>query len=338
MRVLILGGTGKISTGITRLLIERGDEVVLYNRGKTASLIEDGYTTIIGDRRTDLPAFEKQMAEAGTFDCVIDMICYTPPEAESAVRAFSGRVGHYIFTSSVDAYTKPAAVYPIAENAEREPPKEFLYGYNKARCEDLFFAAHKSGKLAITVIRPGHTYGERGNNLLHPAGFGNCYIDRMKRGMPVILHGNGQSVWPTCHRNDVAAAFVGAICNEKAMGRGYHVTGGELMTWQQYHEGIAKAMGYSAPQFVYIPTDALVRLIPEQAGILCKYNFTYNNIYDNTAAREELGFKVTIKWVDGVRGTIQSLDEAGLLLPAEEFPLYDRVIETWRKATGSLSV
>jgi len=337
MRVLILGGTGKISTGITRRLIERGDDVVLFNRGTTGSLIDGGYTTITGDRKSDLPAFEKQMAEAGTFDCVIDMICHTPEEAESAVRAFSGRTGHYIFTSSVDAYTKPAAAYPITEDAEREPPKAFLYGYNKARCEDLFFAAHERGELAVTCIRPGHTYGEGGNNLIHPPGFGNCYLNRMKRDMPVILHGNGQSVWPTCHRNDVAAAFVGAICNEKAMGRGYHVTGEELMTWQQYHEGIAKAMGYPAPRFVYIPTDALERMLGEQA-MLCKYNFTYNNIYDNTAAHEDLGFKVTIKWVDGVRPVIEWLDQNGLILPAEEFPIYDRVIETWEKATASLTV
>lgn len=337
MRVLILGGTGKISTGITRLLVERGDAVVLYNRGTTASLVEGGYTTIIGDRKTDLPAFEKQMADAGSFDCVIDMICHTPEEAKSAIRAFSGSAAHYIFTSTVDVYTKPAVSYPITEDAEREPSEKFLYGYNKARCEELFFAAHERGELAVTCIRPGHTYGEGGNNLIHPPGFGNCYLDRMKRGMPVILHGNGQSVWPTCHRDDVAVAFVGAIGNERAKGRGYHVTGEEWMTWQQYHERIADAMGYPAPRFVYIPTDALVRMIPEQA-MLCEVNFTYNNLYDNTAAHEDLGFRVTIPWVEGVRPTIKWLEQNGLLLPAEDFPLYDRVIETWRKATGDLSV
>jgi nucleoside-diphosphate-sugar epimerase len=136
----------------------------------------------------------------------------------------------------------------------------------------------------------------------------------------------------------VAVAFVGAIGNEKAMGRGYHVAGEELMTWQQYHERIAEAMGYPKPRFIYIPTDALVRMIPEQAALLCKYNFTYNNIYDNTAAHEDLGFQVTIRWVDGVRRTIEWLDQNGLLLPAEEFPLYDRVIESWQKATATLSV
>ena len=106
MRLLIIGGTGIISTGITRLLVERGDDVVLYNRGRTTSLVEGNYTTIAGNRK-DFPTFEKQMREAGTFDCVIDMFCFLPEEAESAVRAFAGRTGQYIFCSTVDVYTKP---------------------------------------------------------------------------------------------------------------------------------------------------------------------------------------------------------------------------------------
>ena len=109
------------------------------------------------------------------------------------------------------------------------------------------------------------------------------------------------------------------------------------MTWQQYHERIVEAMGYPAPEFVYIPTDVLVRMIPEQAA-WCELNFTYNNLFDNTAAHEDLGFHVTIPWVKGVRRTIEWLEKNGLLQSAEDFPLYDRVIESWQKATGDLSV
>ena len=169
MRILIIGGTGIISTGISRLLIERGDDVVLYNRGLRTSLVEGKYTTITGDRK-EFTNFENQMNEAGTFDCVIDMVCYRPEEAESAVRAFKGRTGQYIFCSTVDVYTKPAVAYPITEAAERLPSKKFMYGYNKARCEELLFAAHERGDLVVTSIRPGHTYGEGGNNLLHALG------------------------------------------------------------------------------------------------------------------------------------------------------------------------
>ena len=183
MRILIIGGTGIISTGITRLLIERGDDVVLYNRGLRPSLVKGNYTTITGDRK-EFSNFENQMQEAGTFDCVIDMVCYLPEEAESAVRAFKGRTGQYIFCSTVDVYTKPAAAYPITEDAEKLPSKKFMYAYNKARCEELLFAAHKRGDLVVTSLRPGHTYGEGGNNLLHSLGFGTYHVDRLKKEQP----------------------------------------------------------------------------------------------------------------------------------------------------------
>ncbi len=335
MRVLIIGGTGIISTGITRLLVERGDDVVLYNRGQRPSLIEGNYTTITGDRK-DYATFEKQMAEAGNFDCVIDMICYLPEEAESAVRAFNGRTAQYIFCSTVDVYTKPAAAYPITEDAEKLPSRKFMYGYDKARCEELLFAAHERGDLVVTSIRPGHTYGEGGNNLLHAMGTNNYHVDRLKKGQPIIVHGNGRSFWPTCHRDDVAVAFVGAIGNEKAFGRGYHVAGEEWMTWEGYHQGLAVAIGAKAPEFVYIPTDVLVRMAPREA-MLTEVNFSYNNLFDNTAAREDLGFQVTIPWVEGARRTVNWLQENGQLQKSEDFPLYDLLIDTWRKATGSLT-
>ena len=203
----------------------------LYNRGKREAALPKGWKHIAGDRK-DFSAFEVHMADAGLFDCVIDMVCYLPEEAESAVRAFKGRSGQYIFCSTVDVYTKPAAAYPITEAAERLPLEKFPYAYNKARCEELLFAAHERGDLVVTSIRPGHTYGEGGNNLLHALGSGNYHVDRLKKEQPIIVHGNGTSFWPTCHRDDVSVAFVGAVGNENASGRGYHVAGEEWMTWE----------------------------------------------------------------------------------------------------------
>lgn len=335
MRILIIGGTGIISTGITRLLLERGDDVVLYNRGLRPSQIEGGYTTITGDRK-DFANFEKQMQEAGTFDCVIDMVCYLPEEAESALRAFKGRTGQYIFCSTVDVYTKPSASYPISEDAEKLPSTNFMYGYNKARCEELLFAAHERGDLVVTSIRPGHTYGEGGNNLLHALGRGTYHVDRLRKKQPIIVHGNGTSFWPTCHRDDVAVAFVGAIGNEKALGRGYHVAGEEWITWEGYHQGLAEAVGAKPPQYVYIPTDVLVKLAPQEA-MLTEVNLSYNNLFDNTAAREDLGFRVTIPWVEGARRTIKWLEDNDMLENSEDFPLYDQIINAWRQSINQLA-
>lgn len=334
MGILIIGGTGIISTGISRLLIARGDEVVLYNRGQRASQVEGNHTTITGDRK-DFPAFERQMAEIGPFDCVIDMVCYLPDEAESAIRAFKGRTGQYIFCSTVDVYTKPAVAYPITEAAEKLPSTKFMYGYNKARCEEMLFAAHSRGELVVTSIRPGHTYGEGGNNFLHALGRGNYHLDRLKKGKPIIVHGNGTSFWPTCYRDDVAAAFIGAIGNQKAFGRGYHVAGEEWMTWEGYHQGLAKAIDAQAPEFVYIPTDVLVRMAPQEA-YLTAVNFSYNNLFDNRAAREDLGFRVTVPWVEGARRTVKWLEANGMLEKCEDFPFYDQIVETWQQAIDNL--
>ena len=317
------------------MLIDQGHEVVLYNRGRRHSEVEGGYTTISGDRRA-FAAFEKQMAEAGTFDCVIDMVCYLPAEAESAVRAFKGRTEQYVFCSTVDVYTKPAAAYPITEAAERLPSRKFAYAWNKARCEELLFAAHERGALMVTSIRPGHTYGEGGNNLLHALGRGTYHVDRLKKGQPIIVHGDGRSFWPTCHRDDVAVAFAGAVGNAKTYGRGYHVAGEEWMTWEGYHQGLANAIGAKPPEFVYIPTDALVRMAPEQAS-LTEVNFSYHNLFDNTAARRDLGFRVTIPWVEGARRTVEWLQDHGQLESSGDFPFYDRIIDAWRKATGDLA-
>lgn len=141
MKVLIIGGSGLISTAITRQLLTRGDTVTHYNRRRTPLRVEGAVQTVAGDR-TDFATFEAQMAATERFDCVIDMVCYLPAEAESVVRAFAGRTDHYIFCSTVDVYTKPAANYPIREDAERKPDPAFGYAYDKAACEEILLAAH----------------------------------------------------------------------------------------------------------------------------------------------------------------------------------------------------
>ena len=199
MKVLIIGGTGLISTAITRTLIARGDNVVLYNRGQTAADIPEGCTTIIGNRK-DYSAFEAQMAEAGSFDAVIDMIGFGPADVESAIRAFRGNIGQFIFCSTVDVYTKPARRYPIREDAERQPRQFFPYAYNKAKCERLLEEAHERSYFPVTIIRPAHTYGE-GRGLIHSFGLGGAYyFNRIRLGKSIITHGDGSSLWAACHR------------------------------------------------------------------------------------------------------------------------------------------
>lgn len=326
MKVLIIGGTGLISTAITGRLVERGDEVTVFNRGRTEARIPASVKQVHGDRK-DYGAFETRMAELGTFDCVIDMICFVPEEAESDVRAFAGRAGRFIFCSTVDVYSKPASRYPVTEAEAHHPVSD--YGKRKAECEAVFRRADGAGDLSVTTIRPAYTYGE-GGTIIHTFGWSTTYLDRIRRGKPIVVHGDGSSFWVCCHIDDVARAFLGAMDNADAAGHAYHVTGEEWMTWNIYHRKVAEALEAPTPRLVAVPTDLLDAVAPERSGIAAT-NFRFNNIFDNAAAHADLGFRYTIPWVDGVRRTVAWLDDHDRIDNSDDDPFDDRLIGAWER-------
>ena len=333
MRILLIGGSGLISTPITRFLLERGDDVILYNRGQTPLRAEGALQQVTGDRN-DFAAFEAQIAALGHFDCVIDMVCFTPAQAESVVRACAGRTTQFIFCSTVDVYSRPAPRYPYREDAPREAISD--YGRNKVACEDVFLAAHARGDFAATIIRPAMTYGE-GGAIVHTFGWSTTYLDRMRKGRPIVVHGDGQSLWVTCHVDDVARAFVAAIGNERAYGKAYHTAGDHWMTWNQFHAGVAEALGVPLPRLVHIPSDVLAAIAPERAGITI-FNFQYDTIFDNSAAKADLGFAQTIDWVEGVRRTVAWLDANRPIENSDADRYEDRLIEAWDRMVRGLPV
>jgi nucleoside-diphosphate-sugar epimerase len=333
MNILIIGGTGLISTSISRQLIQAGHNLTLYNRGQTEPRLEGDYQVIKGDRN-DFAAFEEKMAAAGPFDCVIDMVCFKPEQAASAIRAFTGRVGQLIFCSTVDVYTKPPATYPVVETHQRISLSD--YGRDKAKCEDLFLDAHQAGHFPVTILRPASTYGE-GGNIIHTFGWDTFFLDRLWEGKPVIVHGDGEALWVSCHIDDVARGFVNAVGNEKAFGQAYHLTGETWQTWNQYHERLAEAIGAPKPTLVHIPADILVRISPEHT-MITYLNFQYTNIFDNSAAKRDLDFKITVDWHNGAKRTYDWLEEHHLIEDWQSFPFYDQVIERYRQQTSELVV
>jgi len=326
MKILIIGGTGLISTAISTQLLAAGHDLTLYNRGETQPRLPEGYQVMKGDR-DDFETFEKQMAEAEPFDCVIDMICFRPDQAKSDIRAFKGRTGQLIFCSTVDVYTKPPKTFPVVESHERHALSD--YGRDKAKCEDLFMAAHKDGCFSVTILRPAHTYGE-GGNIIHTFGWETYFLDRLLKGKPVIVHGDGEALWVSCHIDDVGRAFVNAVGNENAYGKTYHVTGEEWQTWNQYHERLADAIGAPKPAIMHLPADILVRVAPEQT-MITYLNFQYTNIFDNSAAKADLDFQYTIDWKTGAKRTFDWLVEHDRIEDWQSFPLYDRVIESQKQ-------
>jgi nucleoside-diphosphate-sugar epimerase len=329
MKILIIGGTGLISVSITKFLIERGDNVTLYNRGKSLLPTHPAAKLIHGDR-TDYPAFETQMATAGKFDVVMDMVGFEPEDGCSVVRAFQGRVGHFIFCSTVDVYRKPSFRYPIIET---EPYGGLNpYSIKKVQIEKTLLEAQQNGAFPLTIIRPAYTYCEsRGPVYILGGKIG--LLDRIRRGKPVVLHGDGSSLWTACHRDDVARAFVGAAYNPNAFGKTYHTPGEEWMSWNLYLRRIAEALGAPEPQIVHIPTDLLGKVASKRAYTLVT-NFQYHNIFDSTAAHQDLGFRYTIPWIEGVRRMAAWLDENQRIENSDQDPFMDNLIAAW-ESTGS---
>jgi nucleoside-diphosphate-sugar epimerase len=326
MKVLIIGGTGLISTPMTRLLLERGDEVTHYNRGKFDLYpTPPGVKTIHGDR-TDYATFERQMREAGPFDCVIDMVGYQPEDGESVVRAFKGRVGHFIFCSTVDVYQKPAGHYPVTEAQGYGGLND--YSLKKVKIEQTLRAAHDRGDFPLTIIRPAYTYGE-GRGPIHTFGGKTTYLDRLRKGKPIVVHGDGSSFWTACHKEDVARAFVAAVGQPHTFGKSYHTPGEDWMTWNRYHQCVAAALDAPEPQLVHIPTDLLGQVVPQQAHLVVT-NFQFSNIFDTTAAKNDLNFQVTIPWIEGVKRMVAWLDAHHRIENSDHDPFDDRLIAAWQ--------
>lgn len=332
MKVLIIGGTGLISTAITQELLKLGYDVTLYNRGQTEARLPAGAKIIAGDRK-HFAVFERQMKEAGRFDCVIDMICFLPEEAESAVRAFKGNVGQFIFCSTVDVYSKPASRYPVIEDEPRKGNNQ--YGRNKILCEDIFIEAHRSGAFQTTIIRPAMTYGET-KGIVDWTGWSTRIFDRMRKNKPIIVHGDGSAIWVVCYVADAASAFARAIGNPKTFGRSYHVTGEEWLTWNRYYQLAAQAIGAPEPELVHIPTDLLGKVAPERA-LVCVTNLQGNNIFDNSAARSDLDFRYTTPWSEGVRRVVAWLDQHQKIDNSDEDPLDDRLIAAWKRLEARMT-
>ena len=197
------------------------------------------------------------------------------------------------------------------------------------KCEDILNAAGERGDFPVTIMRPSQTYGE-GGTIVHSIGGRSYYLDRIRKGRPIIVHGDGNCLWAACHIDDVGRGFVGAAGNPKAFGKAYNLTGEEWMTWNRYHEGVAEALNAPKPTLVHIPTDLMKQIAPKHFGISIDI-FQYPSIFDNSAAIADLGFRYTITWVEGVRRTVAWLDARGKVENSDDEPFDDKVIAAWQK-------
>jgi nucleoside-diphosphate-sugar epimerase len=249
MKALFIGGTGNISSACSQLALERGVELYLLNRGQSLRPLPEGARVINADIR-DANAVREALGSM-RFDVVADFIAFTPQHIETDLQLFRGRTGQYLFISSASAYQTPPATLPVTEAAILDNPV-WQYSRDKAACEERLLRAYREEKFPFTIVRPSHTY-----SAVYVPVHGNwTTIDRMLRGLPVIVHGDGTSLWTLTHSSDFAKGFVGLMGNSHAIGEAYHITSDEWLTWNQIHEILASAAGVQ-PELVHVPSDLI---------------------------------------------------------------------------------
>ena len=242
MKALFIGGTGTISTAIVKRLAEDlGWEVWLLNRGNRSDVVPKGVHQIVCDI-SDEAAAEKAL-DGMTFDVVNEFIGFTQDQVERDYRLFKDRTKQYIYISSASAYNKPAANYVITEGTSLANP-HWEYSRNKIACEEFLMKKYREEGFPVTIVRPSHTYDERNVPLgVHgKKGFFQV-IKRMQEGKPVIIQGDGTSLWTVTFNKDFAIGYTGLMGNRHAIGEAFQITGDETLTWNQIYQTIADALG-----------------------------------------------------------------------------------------------
>lgn len=241
MKVLFIGGTGTISMAITRKLLAEGHKVYLLNRGTRNKELPQGAIGLTADIEDEEQVCK--LTQGMKFDVVADFIAFVPEHVERDYRMFKGRTKQYIFISSASAYQKPASDYRMTEGTPLSNPK-WQYSRDKIACEDFLMKKYREEGFPVTIVRPSHTYDERNVPMgLHGDNGSYQVIKRMKEGKPVLIPGDGTSLWTVTHNTDFAKGFVGLMGNIHAIGEAVQITSDESLTWNQIYQITADTLG-----------------------------------------------------------------------------------------------
>ncbi|MFW6600208.1 NAD-dependent epimerase/dehydratase family protein [Propionibacteriaceae bacterium Y2011] len=301
LQVLLIGGTGIISSAVAVRAVAQGHRVTLLNRGTTARRAgPDGAEVITGDIR-DVAGIRSRLGDR-SWDVVADFVAYTPDHVRADIDLFDGRTRQYVFISSASAYAKPVARLPITEATPLANP-HWDYARQKIACEVVLAEAFRSTGFPITIVRPSSTYDRTKIALLG----GWTAADRIRRGLPVVVPGDGTSRWVQTHTDDVAVGLAGLFGNPAALGGSFHLTSDESLTWDQIYRLYGEALGVE-PDLVHLATDSLAHFLPELApGWLGDKSHTM--IFDNSLIRAVVPeFNPTIPYATGVRDIVAWFD------------------------------
>lgn len=325
MKVLFIGGTGNISTSVSRLAVGKGMDLWLLNRGNRKSI--QGTKSIKGDI-TSPEAWERLKQE--NWDVVVNWIAFTDDDVKRDINLFSNITGQYIFISSASCYQKPLT-YPIVTESTPVANPFWEYSRNKIVCEESLMNAYRSTGFPVTIVRPSHTY-----DTVIPVAIGGWeeynIIERLKTGKKIIIHGDGTSLWTLTHAEDFARGFIGLLGHQQATGQTFHITSDEILTWNQIYEAVAHAVGVKA-NIVYIPSDFIARYDEFQTGNLLG-DKSYSVIFDNTKIKTFVpGYAATIPFREGIRRTLKWFEEnpEKKVINPETDQVMDKIIGEYEK-------
>lgn len=305
MKALFIGGTGTISSAITKQLAEQGHELYVLNRGNRQAELPPGVRTIQADINDE--ATVAHLISDLNFDVVADFIAFRPDQLERDYRLFKDKTRQFIFISSASAYQKPLSDYRITESTPLSNPY-WQYSRDKIACEEYLMKQYREQGFPITIVRPSHTYDERSIPLGVHGRRGSWQVaKRMLENRPVIIHGDGTSLWTMTHNSDFARGFIGLMGNIHAIGESVHITSDESLTWNQIYECIASALGVKL-NAVYVPSSFLAScsdmdytggLIGDKANSV---------VFDNSKLKRLVpGFTATTRFDQGIKATIEHI-------------------------------
>lgn len=324
LRVLFIGGNGIISSASSARLVQRGDELTLLNRGRSTSRPPiEGARHLVGDA-DDAASIVDAIGDE-TFDVVANFRSFSPAQVARDIELFDGRCRQYVYISSASAYQKPVARLPITESTPLRNPY-WQYSRDKIASEDLLVAAYRERGFPATIIRPSHTYDRTAIPILG----GWTAIDRMRRGLPVVVHGDGTSLWTMTHTRDFAVAFTGLLGNDRAVGEAFQITSDEALTWNHITELLARAAG--APfQPVHVASDAIARELPEHGpGLLG--DKAHSVIFDNSRVKALVPeYRAVIPFWRGAQEIVEwyDADASRRVVDSALDAAFDRLVERY---------
>ncbi|MCC7262545.1 MAG: NAD-dependent epimerase/dehydratase family protein [Candidatus Latescibacteria bacterium] len=329
MKVCIVGGTGNISTSIVRLLLAQGHEVTCFNRGQSGSL-PAGARRLQGDRQ-DREGFERLMQEQ-RFDAAIDMICFNREDALSSVRAFQG-VGHFVQCSTVCTYGIAYDWFPTTEDHPLRPITP--YGQHKAAADAAYLEAYYRHGFPVTIIKPSTTYGPK-QGLLRQIARDFSWLDRIRRGKPLLVCGDGTALHQHLHVDDAALCFANVLGKKHCLGQIYNMVDRGFITWADHHRTAMQVVGREV-ELVGLPLADLLALDLPTTGI-CRDIFAHHTYYSNhKLCRDVPEFRPAVSLAAGMASVLEAMDREGRIPSAGQEDWEDRVIAAQRKVRGCLA-